>query len=433
MALLKQLKNMILLLILAISLGTTLLIGVYCLPTDRMYNNIKDSEEFFKLGEFPQWSKGMPHTTIDNFTDAIMILKAVYPVENVIENAMLIPSWNPMWEGKYSAAKGLVEIIETGDLYTSNDINIYPRYWHGYLTILKPILMVMKLDHLRILNLYIQFLLAAMAIILIYKKLGIYYTYSFVLIILIINPVSTALSFQFTNVYCTMLLTVIFIMLFNDRLKEGNRYAYFFMIVGMITAYFDFLTYPMVPLGIGMVICFALNKEIFLQSSVMKLFLSQLNKLLSWTFGYAGMWSGKVVVTTLLTNYDIFHDVLREVTIRMSHHDGHNMEGPEITVVEAISRSFNAFKEGPIKFILIITLIYFLYLIVIRHKQFILDKITFVALLFITFLPFLWHAVACNHSMMHNYLAYREFTIAIFSILALFIESISNLKRRGYY
>ena len=41
---LTQLKNMVLLLIAAISLGTSLLIVVYCLPTNVIYNHIRGSE-----------------------------------------------------------------------------------------------------------------------------------------------------------------------------------------------------------------------------------------------------------------------------------------------------------------------------------------------------------------------------------------------------
>ena len=433
MMLFSQFRNMLFILILGISLGTILMIGVYCLPTNRMLDNIKNSTEYFKAGEFPQWSKNMDHTTLDNFTDSIMILKAVYPVENVLESAMLIPSWSPVWNGEYAAARGLVELIEADRIDISSEKHIYPRYWHGYLSILKPMLLILNLERLRVLNLYIQFLLATTALLLLYKKLGIYYAYSFALIILIINPITTALSFQFTNVYCTMLLTVILILLFNNKLIQSNRYAYFFMIIGMITAYFDFLTYPMVPLGIGLTICFALNKKIFLQKKIKIVMMDQLNKLFSWAFGYAGMWSGKVIAATLLTNYDIFHDMLREVTIRMSHYDGHNMEGPAITVIGAATRSFNALKEGPIKFILIAFFIYFLYLIFLKKKKFIFEKITLIVFLFIGLLPFLWYAIACNHSMMHNYLAYRELTITLFAIFALFIESIPNLKRKEEY
>ena len=424
-----QLKNMILLLIVGISFGTTLLIGVYVLPTDRMYNNLKGSEDFYKLGEFPQWSKSMDHTTLDNFTDSIMILKAVYPVKNPIVDSMLIPSWNPVWNGQYAAARGLVQIVEAGHLETSTDQNIYPRYWHGYLTVLKPMLMILKLDYLRVLNLYIQFFLAVTAIMLLYKKLGIYYAYAFAIVILIINPISAALSFQFTNVYCTTLLTVIFILLFNDKLKQGNRYTYFFMSVGMLTAYMDFLTYPPVPLGIGLTLYFSLNKDTLLKGKATSLFFNQLNKAFSWAFGYAGMWSGKVLVATLLTDYDIFHDVLREVTIRMSHHDGHNMEGPSISIVDAVFRSLHTFSEGPVKYILLFTAIYFIYLVIIKRKKFILNKLILSAFAFIVAIPFAWYAVACNHSMMHNYLAYRDLSIAAFGVLAFFVESIGGLRR----
>ena len=423
-----QLRNMIFILISAIALGTVLMIGVYCLPTDRMMQNIKNSTEHFEVGEFPQWSNGMIHTTIDNFTDAIMLFKAIYPVENAVEDAMLLPSWNPMWDGYYFTAKGIVQIIKDGHLDVETEENVYPRYWHGYLTILKPCLLVLKYEQLRVLNLYIQFFLAMMSLILLYKKLGIYYTYAFAIVIMIINPITTVLSFQHTNVYCTMLLTVISILLFNERLKQGNRYIYFFMIMGIITAYFDLLTYPVVPLGIGLIIYFALNKNFLSQASIKSLICNLLSKCFSWSFGYIGMWSGKIAVATILTNYNAFQDALNELMIRISHHDGHTSYGQSITITDTIASNLHSFGAGAIKIVFIITFLYFLYIIITRKKKFLFDKFTFSALLFTFSLPFLWYAFVCNHSFMHVYLAYRELTIALFSLLAFVIESIPELK-----
>ena len=429
-----QIRSMILILISAISIGTVLLLAVYCLPTERMFEHIKSSKDFMMAGEVPRWSKSVIHTSLDNFADAIMLMKAAYPVKNVIESAML----NPSWGGNYSPAEGLVKIIDLNLYNAKPDPNIgfnenefiYPRYWHGYLTVMKPMLLLFKSEQLRVINLYIQFFLVLTAMILMYKKLGIYYTYAFGLVALAINPVTTVLAFQHTNVFCTMLLTVIIILLFNDKLKKGNRYAYFFMIIGIITAYFDLLTYPMVPLGIGLTLYLALNKDLYSKTSEKNLILQLLNKCFSWSFGYIGMWSGKIILATILTNQNIIADALNELIIRTSHHEGHGFEGEPITIIGTILKNGNSICEGPIKIIFLLTFIYLIYLIFVKYKdKFKFDKLKFTAFAFTTSLPFLWYAATCNHSFVHNHFAYRELTVALFGSIAFIIESIPALKQ----
>ena len=430
MNIISQLKYMIVILISAICIGATLMIAVYCLPTDKMFNNIKGSVDTMKMGEVPRWSSHVIHTSLDNFADATILCKAAYPVKNVVEDAMLIPSWNPIWDGVYYPAKGFVQIVETGHLDVETGENIYPRYWHGYLTIVKPLLLFFTSEKLKVLNLYIQTLLAFLALILIYKRLGIYYTYSFALMIIIINPITTALAFQHTNVYVTMLLMVIIILLYNDKINKGNKYPYFFMLVGILTAYFDLLTYPLVPLGIGLVIYFAMNKQTFVESPEKFVVLKLLNNCLSWTFGYFGMWSGKIAMASLLTDQNVFQDAMQALIMRTSHHSGSMSIGESITVFETIIINVRSLCQGPIKIIFLVTFIYLLYLILFKYKRkFTFNKITFIAMSLIAALPLMWYAFLCNHSFAHTPFAYRELTITAFSILAFIVESIPQLKR----
>ena len=427
---LNQLKIMIATLIAAISLGTALMIAVYCLPTDRMFDHIKGSVDFMKMGEVPRWSKSVIHTSLDNFADSTILLKAAYPVKNPVEDAMLVPSWNPIWQGVYYPAKGFVQIVENGHLDVENGENTYPRYWHGYMVVVKPLLLFFTSEQLRVLNLYVQFLLTFVALMLIYKCLGIYYTYAFALIVMIINPITTVLAFQHTNVYVTMLLTIISILLFNDKLKQGSRYPCFFMLIGIVTAFFDLLTYPLVPLGMGLVIYFAVNKNSFVEHSEKSAIVRLMNNSFSWLFGYAGMWSGKIFATILLTDYDIFHDAINALIMRTSHHNGSIAVGEPITVLQTIIINVRSFCAGPIKIFLLLTFIYICYLIFKHSKKFVFNKVTFISLIFIAAMPFVWYAVLCNHSFAHTHFAYRELTITAFSVLALIIESVNNAELR---
>ncbi len=414
-----KIRNMILILISSIAIGTILIIGVYCLPVEKMFNHLESSVDFIKTGDVPRWSKNVIHTSLDNFADVIMLTKAAYPVENVIESAMLNPSWSSNVIPAKTFSEGFVKLIEMDYRGFDDKPFTYPRYWHGYLTILKPALLIFTAEQLRILNLYVQFLLLITALILIYKKLGIYYFYSFALMILFYNPITTVLAFQHTNVYCIMLLTVILILRFNENLKIGSRYTYFFMTVGILTAYFDLLTCPLVPLGIGLIFYFVLNKPQVL---------SLIEKCFAWGFGYVGMWSGKILAATILTKENVISDAFGELMIRTSHHEGHGLNGESISIFGTFLKNINSFCEGPIRIVLIILFIYCCY--VLYKKNFIFKKNIVTGFLFITALPFMWYTAACNHSFMHNHFTYRELTITFLGILAFIIESIPELKNK---
>ncbi len=49
----------------------------------------------------------------------------------------------------------LIVALENNDLQGAEVIN-YPRYWHGYLIILKPIMVLLNYQQLRIVNFILQ-------------------------------------------------------------------------------------------------------------------------------------------------------------------------------------------------------------------------------------------------------------------------------------
>lgn len=64
---------------------------------------------------------------------------------------------------------------------------------------------------------------------------------------LCLNPISTALCFQYTDVY---LLTLIFEVILLHFRTDQKAFGYLlFLWLGILVAYFDFLTYPLVSLG----------------------------------------------------------------------------------------------------------------------------------------------------------------------------------------
>ena len=92
----KKIKNvtwLILYLIVAVILGTLLMIGVYRLPTEKIILHVKESEDIYAFdGQRPNWTPGLKYGQLDNYTDSIMLRTAMFSDDNsAVYNAMMNP------------------------------------------------------------------------------------------------------------------------------------------------------------------------------------------------------------------------------------------------------------------------------------------------------------------------------------------------------
>lgn len=185
--------------------------------------------------------------------------------------------------------------------------------------ILKPALTFFPLSDLRILNLYLQLFLIATALILFYNKVGLLEMYAFLLAVAVINPVTTAMNFQNSDIFYIMLLSTIFILWKNEFLLRGNNYIYFFLIIGIVTAFLDFLTYPVTAFGISLCVCVLMNKKFFFSSNPVEVLKKLAAYAFAWGFGYGGMWAGKwAVVYQLGKDKNVFNAAINQATYRSS-------------------------------------------------------------------------------------------------------------------
>ena len=440
--------------------GALLLTFMYSLPTDKIIDNVNNSLDIYKHElDKPHWAGGTHgssvqgyssiHTNLDNFTDAVMLLKAMYPVEDnafgellrdlkatgsVEDHAFMAMLLNPSWHMvNVSPIHTLIFAKEDPLKIDSNSVDTYGFYWHGYLTILKPALMFAPVQDLRVLNLYIQMILMATALILIYRRLGLCEMYAFLLVIATINPVTTAMNFQNSDIFYIMLLATIFILWKNEFLLRGKNYLYFFLIIGIVTTYFDFLTYPITGLGIPLCICVMMNKEIFFNVSLKKTFTKLSSYIFAWGFGYFGMWIGKWAVMYVAAKVyglkklsEIFYAAIEHTLYRFSTtlppEDGGNTFNP----LEVFQRNFDALMNNPFPILLGLCAIALLYMLIMHRKNFRPTRGILVTFGVIALLPFIWYAVVKNHSWIHAYMTYRNLTIPLFSLSCFFIASLKK-------
>ena len=193
-------------LLLAIVLGTAAMIAVYCLPTRRMNDNVGKSQEIqhSEQSRFT-WAPGYAGTGLDGYTDAIMLGNAVFrgtgdPIQDAMRNPRVMYDIS---DG--SPVDSLIRYVNKSELDPGHQVE-YARYWHGYLVLLKPLLLFFTLPDLRMMNLMVQFILMLAVLLELYRQRGYGLAIPFGAMILCLNPVSTALCMQYSSIYYLMLV-----------------------------------------------------------------------------------------------------------------------------------------------------------------------------------------------------------------------------------
>lgn len=434
-ALVKKEKNackLIIILIVSIVVANLLMVLVYSLPTDRMFSHAKASSELFSSDYIDMWAPGIPSTTLSYPTDAIMINNAIYSdKKGIVYNSMMNPRYE---DGAGSVVNSLSKVLSyekvedikpkmsvVTPLDSARDDNnptheietmYYPKYWHGYLLFLKPMLLLMDISEIKIFMMTIQILLAAATIFLIGKKIGRAVSLGFLSTLIILNPVTVALTFQENTIYVLSLISMILVLVFNDKLREKDNYGLFFMIWGCTTCFLDFLTYPLVTLGFSLCIVILLNQYEFKESVINIMKCS-----MGWSVGYVGLWVGKFVSCTLLTDFDLISYSMKAIMFRMGI-DNLGSEDFDISAFDAIKSNILPMCNWINLFIVITIAAFCLALFKCGYRKR-LEKAKLYSLLLLSVYPIIWYVGTKNHSYIHYYMTYRELAITWFCMMSI--------------
>lgn len=405
--------KLVLRLVCCILVAVLLMTAAYRVPTGPMQDNMWSS--VWTLYDEGVFSSVYPWCTsvLDTFTDSFMLLHAVYRNEEpAIIQAMNI--YRPYFETKDQPYADLVEHYVNGREYI-NEIT-YERYWHGYLVYLKPMLYVTDYATIRILNGLGHGLVILLAVLLMVLKQCKRWILPYLLAIGMLNPLVSYHCLQFSSCFYAMNFGCLALLLCKDRLEQWDWRI--FLYTGIFTAFLDFLTYPLVTLGIPAVLYFSLRK-----SRGWKEDLADLIRIgFSWGFGYAGMWSGKWVVSGIITGKSQFAGILTKLQERTVG----TVYGEDVTLMKTWTETWTYFWRTPVTIAVIAVLAVLVVLVLRKLAKRQLPAAALVqALPFLLLIlsPFVWYAVAQNHSYMHALLfTHKTLLILPFGALCLGVK-----------
>lgn len=394
-----------------------LLTIISAIPNSLIRENIQQSvKQLSKEGIYPRY--GTQFLQLDNFTDALM-LNIAYTSEG--SSPFINALTNNYAQIKEKNNIEILEVVSAPGFFSANDKRVeyenYFRYWHGYLITLKPLLIFFNYNQIRLLNFFVTSLFIILASIGIYKKLPSIYTWLYLLTIGIFYLPIGPFSLQFST--CFIIANIFIIVITWTQQRNIEKYSVLlFFIIGILTALFDFLTYPLITLCLPLIIYGGLKGGLSLKNLI--------GLSVIWGIGYALFWSSKWLVTGIFCNFDIMQDVGGSVSQRTTGQ-----------LSEIMSSYFGSIKFfiilASIVTITVVSVCILLSIILFKKngkKDFINSKMY---LVLIALYPLVWFMVLINHSIVHLWFTYRAWTPTFFCIcLLIFFTFNRNVKNSRY-
>lgn len=414
----------------AILTGMLLLCLVYMLPAERMQGHVARDVELlqeegnysvFWEGVFERMHPGNINVRTfflnnrgmarDNHTDAIMLGNAVYDDKdkNILEKALGVYRYVDESQMPISSLQAFLDKENVGG---GEEVS-YPRYWHGYLIVLKPLLCIFTYSQIRIFNVLLQSILLILLSIKLSKKTNWRYSVCLSGGALAVFPFVVPLCMQYSTATYVMLFGCIIYLNHIDYWERDNRILYYFMLVGIVTSYVDFLTYPIITLGGLLVIGVLVTGErtgYIIKNSAM------------WCLGYFGMWFGKWMAASIILKENVINDGFEQMVFRTSNATD-TMAGKKISALSAVFANFSSMTN--IYYIVVFLLLFiFLISVVKKQREFRLKNIVKQRhFLWVALYPFIWYAVLKNHSYDHSSFTYRALFVTVFALMTMIVRS----------
>ena len=212
----------------------------------------------------------------------------------------------------------------------------------------------------------------------------------------------------------------------NRYLFDDDLYNYFFAAVGILVAFFDFLTYPIFSVSMMLIFWYLLNLRELLKEKLSSVLKMMSGFLISWGTGYIGMWAGKWIISDLLTGYGTISSAFNQISTYTLLNDNLNNANWQITTLSAIRRNISTLGDGPIKIFLFAAIIFMLY-VLIKNRHYLTRRLI-LPYLFPAALPFLWYAAISGHSHIHAFFTYRNLAATVFALACMSIEILQKKK-----
>lgn len=299
------------------------------------------------------------------------------------------------------------------------DMNGYDYYWHGYVSVLRPLLMAFDYGEIRVLNGILQLLLVVLLFVQIYHRKGMHYGMLVLTSYFLLMPLAMPFSLQYSWVFYIAMGGALWLSAKEPKGIWDSQSLYrLFMILGMLTSFFDLLTYPLYTWGFPLFWLIVLTKED-------KDCLTYVKKVvctgLWWILGYAGLWILKWGLGSLVLGRNIFESALYEVGFRLGTEDVGSF-----SLAQRLEVLYSNWKHYEYKIYVLVLAVWLVYFVVASLKKGIGVNVKNPAYALLGSSSIVWYLTLANHTGGHHFFTYRIYGIAVLAVLAVWLGTIAG-------
>lgn len=391
------------------------LVLVALIPKSCIQSNMETSAKFLCENDVFFYANPTDSSSkIDRYADSILLNIAYnYQSSNPLTSVMS-SSYYHTYDGNENINL-LTAVTEEHDATLE-----YSRYWHGSISIIRPMLTLFNIEQIYLINSIILVLLLIILLFLLTKYFGKGASLCFLIAAAMTSFWYIPMSLEYTWTILIMLVASIAVI---TKIKtESYDFAILFMVVGNVTAYFDFLTTETLTILVPLSIIITYK---YLNHTLGSL-LSEIKTLLTygvaWLAGYIFTWLGKWSLASIILNRNVFIEAFKQAKFRAGG-QGHQMSGlaqrfgAETRNIGSIfpfsTLGDNSIMCSLLFFAIVLSLCY-----IVRKEKCTYNKL----LLSLATLPYLRFFILGNHSYLHYFFTFRAqlTTILCLSLLLVY-------------
>lgn len=396
-------------------------------PSSLIEKNVRESSKILteegNIYQFFDWCS----VVNNNYTDVLMINEA-YSIDNtnpvysymavrknyekgITQRSLMDTGGDSISLNNSEDYDPVGELAEFLDGNIDTSIN-YARYWHGYLPVIRTLLIFFNISQIRKILLIIFIIIFVWLLVLIRKEIGVAETIIFGISLILQGYFFVSYSLESSPVFLVMMISSIILLKRINRIK--NLYLYFF-IISCITNFVDYLTVPLITLGIPLILYILYkqkNDNTIKSKDYIKIIIKSS---IVWFIGYAFTWGSKWIIYDILYNQGVIKSAIFQVIYRAE--STNNCKG--IKIYEVV-QGFMLENMGYCFILGILTLVILLvrknkYNIKLKNGEEYFNQIK--PILIILIMPLVWYFVLANHTIIHTRFTYRHMLIFLIGIL----------------
>jgi len=389
---------------------------VYSLPQDTIPQHLEESVLVLRAeGVYPsRFISGTPFLQ-DNYTDALML-----------DTTFRETSDSPLVSAVAGAHGGLATIVALAQTATGGRtvVTHYPYYWSGYQVVLRPLIMLFNYTDIRRINLGALLALTSLVTYLVWRVAGRAAGVAFPLSLLVCGFMIVPWSLQYSSMTYLMLLAIAAVILSMKRAISERRELEIFFVVGMLAAFFDLLTAPLLTLGMPLVVALIVRSRSQSHARMTKQLLYAVAASAFWSIGYLSSWVAKTIIGQIVLHENVMAQAMGQFAFRASAGDG--VSRADVMAMN-IKQLYPLYLDGRVssfgiqlELALGAVMLVVIGVLAVRYHRLNGGRLrvgSAAAVLFAVPLPYMWFAIASNHSQIHVKYTYRIQAIAVFALL----------------